>query len=110
MMQFIHEEDVAEAIALTLDSGARGVFNVVGPGAVPLKVAIRETGGRPLPLLEPAARQMIGRMFRYGLYPLPPDAVDFAKYPCTIDGRRFRDATGFKPLFTLEETLRSVRH
>ena len=27
-----------------------------------------------------------------------------------IDGRRFQAATGFKPLFTLEETLRSVRH
>jgi UDP-glucose 4-epimerase len=110
MMQFVHEEDVAEAIARTLETSARGVFNVVGPGAVPLKVAIRETGGQPLPLPETLARGTFGRLFRYGLYPFPPDAVDFVKYPCTIDGRRFQAATGFKPLFTLEETLRSVRH
>jgi UDP-glucose 4-epimerase len=109
MMQFIHEEDVAEAIAMTLETGARGVFNLTGPGAVPLKVAIRETGGTALPLLESVARDAVARLFRYGLYPLPADAIDFAKYPCTIDGRRFRDATGFKPLYTLEETLRSVR-
>ncbi len=109
MMQFIHEEDVAEAIALALEKGARGVFNLVGPGAVPLKVAIRETGGTPVPLLEPVARQLVARLFRYGLYPFPADAIDFAKYPCTIDGRRFRAATGFTPLYTLEETLRSVR-
>lgn len=109
MMQFIHEEDLAEAIAVTLETGVRGVFNVTGPGAVPLKCAIRETGGTPVPLLEPVARAAVSRLFSYGLYPLPADAIDFAKYPCTIDGRRFRKATGFKPLFSLEETLRSVR-
>jgi UDP-glucose 4-epimerase len=32
MMQFIHEEDVSEAIALTLQHGLQGVFNVVGGG------------------------------------------------------------------------------
>lgn len=110
MLQFIHEEDVAEAIARALETGLRGVFNVVGPGAVPLKVAIRETGGTPVPLPETAARATIDRLFRLGLYPLPPAAIDFVKYPCTIDGRRFRQATGFKPLFTLEETFASVRH
>jgi len=109
MMQFIHEEDVAEAIALTLETGARGVFNLIGPGAVPLKVAIRETGGTAVPLLEGVARDVVTRLFRYGLYPFPADAIDFAKYPCTIDGRRFKEATGFKPLYSLEETLRSVR-
>jgi len=109
MMQFIHEEDVAEAIARTLETGARGVFNVVGPGAVPLKVAIRETGGTALPVPETAARAAVRRLFRYGFYPLPADAINFAKYPCTIDGRRFRTATSFQPLFTLEQTLRSMR-
>lgn len=110
MMQFIHEEDLAEAIARTLETDLRGIFNVVGPGAVPLKVAIRETGGRPVPLLESAARATIEGLFRFGLYPLPSAAIDFVKYPCTIDGRRFQQATKFKPLFSLEDTFSSVRH
>jgi UDP-glucose 4-epimerase len=109
MMQFIHEEDVAEAIARALETGARGIFNVVGPGAVPLKCAIRETGGTAIPLPETMARGTIRRLFSLGLYPLPPAAVDFVKYPCTIDGRRFEAATGFKPLFNLQETFSSVR-
>jgi UDP-glucose 4-epimerase len=109
MLQFIHEEDLAEAIARALETGARGIFNVAGPGAVPLKVAIRETGGTPVPLPEVVARGVIDRLFRLGLYPLPPAAIDFVKYPCTVDGRRFRQATGFQPLFTLEETFGSVR-
>jgi UDP-glucose 4-epimerase len=110
LLQFIHEEDVAEAVARTLELGLRGVYNLAGPGAVPLKVAIRETGGTAVPLPESAARATIDRLFRFGLYPLPSAAIDFVKYPCTIDGRRFRQATRFQPLFTLEETFSSVRH
>ena len=46
LMQFIHEQDVVEAIAVALEHGLQGVFNVVGPGQVPLHTAIREAGGR----------------------------------------------------------------
>jgi UDP-glucose 4-epimerase len=110
MVQFIHEEDVAEAVALALQTGAHGVFNVAGPGAVPLKVAIRETGGTPVSLPESFARTAIGQLFRLGLYPTPPGAINFLKYPCTIDGGRFARETGFSPLFSLEDTFASVRH
>ena len=36
--------------------------------------------------------------------------IDFVKYPCTIDGSRFRQATGFRPRRTLEDIFASVRH
>ncbi|MBI4515565.1 MAG: NAD-dependent epimerase/dehydratase family protein [Deltaproteobacteria bacterium] len=109
MMQFIHEQDVAEAIALAIERRARGVFNLTGPGAVPLKVAIAETGGTAVPLPEVLARPAVRTMFRLGLYPFPPGAIDFVKYPCTLDGSRFAAATGFKPRFGLEEIFASLR-
>ena len=109
MTQFIHEEDVSEAIALALEKKLRGVFNVTGPGEVPLKIAIRETGNTPVPLPEPVARTVFGRLFQFGLFHTPPGAIDFIKYPCTVNGKRFVEETGFKPLFTLEETFASVR-
>src|SRR5437899_9599351 len=71
MVQFIHEEDVAEAVALALQSGTHGVFNLTGPGAVPLKVAIRESGGSALPFPETVARPVFRALFRRGLYPTP---------------------------------------
>ncbi len=52
MMQFIHEDDMTEAIALALDKQLQGVFNVAGPGEVPLHTAIRETGGVAWPVPE----------------------------------------------------------
>jgi UDP-glucose 4-epimerase len=109
MIQFIHEDDLAEAIALAIEHDLRGVFNIVGPGAVPLHVAIEEIGGSAVPLPEGIVRPAIRRLFRWGLYSLPSGAMDFVKYQCTLDGSRFRKATGFTPRFSLEETFASVR-
>ncbi len=108
MMQFIHEEDVSEALALTLEKELRGVFNVVGPGAVPLKTALHAIGIQRISVPDPIARALIGQLFRFNLYQFPPDAIDFIKYPCTISGKRFEKATGFQPLFSLEDTFASV--
>jgi UDP-glucose 4-epimerase len=109
MMQFVHEEDVCEAIALSLEHGLQGVFNVTGPGQVPLHVAIRETGGRALSLPEPLVRPFFDRLFKLGLWPYPAGALDYIKYPVTLSGRRFTEATNFRPLFGLEEIFHSVR-
>jgi UDP-glucose 4-epimerase len=109
MMQFIHEEDLSEAIALALEHGLQGVFNVTGPGEVPLHTAIRETGGTALPMPEPIIRPLFERLFRWGLLPYPPGAIDYLKYPITVSGDRFVDATNFRPLFSLEEIFQSLR-
>jgi len=109
MMQFIHEEDVSEAIALALEHGLQGVFNVVGPGEVPLHTAICESGGRALPLPEPLIRPIFAQAFRFGLLPYPPGAIDYLKFPITLSGARFAEATRFRPLFGLEEIFHSLR-
>ncbi|MCP4005143.1 MAG: NAD-dependent epimerase/dehydratase family protein [bacterium] len=109
MLQFMHEEDLSEAIALTVERNLRGVYNVCGPGEVPLRIAIQETGATALSLPEPLARPVLDRMFRLGLFGVPTGAIDYIKYPCTIDGERFANSTGFRPLFGLKESFRSLR-
>jgi UDP-glucose 4-epimerase len=109
MMQFIHEEDLSEAIALSLEHGLQGVFNVVGPGEVPLHTAIRETGGQAIPVPEPILRALFARLFKLGMIPYPPGALDYLKFPITLSGSRFVEATNFHPLFGLEEIFHSIR-
>ena len=104
MMQFIHEEDLTEALALALEGDLRGVYNVRGPGEVPLRVAIREAGRRALPLPDALLRRLTD-----GLFGLPPGSVDYVKFPCTIAGDLFVERTAFRPLFGIRETLRSLR-
>jgi len=109
MMQFIHEEDLSMAIELAVDHRLQGVFNVTGPGEVPLRTAIREAGGEAWSIPEWILRSLSQRLFRMGLTAYPPGAIDFLKYPITLSGERFVDATGFMPLYGLKETLQSVR-
>jgi len=110
MTQFIHEDDAAAAVVRALECGTHGTFNVTGPGAVPLSVALAEVGSTAIPLLEPVARLLIGQLFRLGLYHTPADAIDFLKYVCMLDGRRFRSVTGFEPQHDLPSIFASVRH
>ena len=108
MMQFIHEEDVSEAIALSLEHGLQGVFNVVGPGEVPLHTAIKASGGSALSIPEPIMRPLFARLFKLGMLPYPPGAIDYLKFPITLSGLRFVEATNFRPRFSLEEIFQSI--
>lgn len=109
LMQFIHEADMGEAIALALEQGLQGIFNVVGPGQVPLHTAIHETGGQVMPIFEPLFRPAIRMLFGAGVVPWPPGALDYLKFPVTLSGKRFIEATGFQPIFGLAETFASLR-
>ncbi len=109
IMQFIHEEDLVEAIARTLELGLSGVYNVTGPGEVPLHTAIRETGGNAFPIPEPLMRPAMRRLFSWKVVPWPEGAIDYIKYPVTLSSRRFVEATEFEPLFGLGETFRGLR-
>jgi UDP-glucose 4-epimerase len=106
LYQVLHEEDLALAIELGLKPGLKGVFNVTGPGEVPLHVIVEESGARRVPLPEPLVRLAQGRL---GFARVPQGAIDFLKYPCTVDGSRFVRATGFEPRHSLGDTLRSLR-
>jgi UDP-glucose 4-epimerase len=108
MMQFLHEEDLAKAIELALDRGIRGVFNVAGPGAVPLSAAIRAVGATPLPVPGLVASPLLQQLFRFNVSRFPPGALDYLKYPCTISDEKFRAATGFRPDNPLSEIFNDL--
>ena len=104
--QVLHEDDLARAFEHSLAPGLRGVFNVVGPGEVPLHIIVEESGAKRLPMPEPLIRLVRGRL---GFARIPQGALDFLKFACTVDGARFAKASGFAPSRNLRETLRSMR-
>jgi UDP-glucose 4-epimerase len=106
LFQFMHEEDVAAALALAIEKRTRGVFNVVGPPPAPLSVLVRETGRRTLPLPEFAFDFALGR---FGLPKLPHGALSHVKYPVIVDGSAFRIATSFSHAFDETRTIREFR-
>jgi UDP-glucose 4-epimerase len=110
MMAFIHEDDLVSALALALEGHLRGVFNVAGPGEVPIHTAIRETGGVIWPAPDPPLSWIFDRLFRLGVWPYPAGMLEYLKYPVSLAGERFVDATGFRCKYGLREIFDSVRH
>jgi UDP-glucose 4-epimerase len=108
MIQLIHEEDVARALIQALRPGPRGVYNVTGPGEVPLSAVLRELGRTPVPVPDFLLRPMLRRLFRAGLVSFPPEELDHIQYLCVVDGSRAAREMGWAPRYTLRETIRSV--
>jgi UDP-glucose 4-epimerase len=108
IVQFIHEEDVGRAVQAALKPGIRGVYNVTGPGEVPLSVALRDLGRKPVPVPHILAGPILERLFKWHVSNYPPAELDHIHYMCTVDGSRFAKESGFRPAFTLRETIRSV--
>lgn len=106
LFQFLHDEDAAEAIALTLERGVRGVFNVAGPEPVPLSLLIRMASRTQVPIPEPLFRLLLGR---FGLPRLPPGALTHVKYPVVVNGAAFRAAAGFQHQHDADATVASFR-
>jgi UDP-glucose 4-epimerase len=108
MIQLIHEEDVARALIMALRPGVRGVYNVTGPGEVPLSAVMRELGRSPLPVPDFLLRPALKRLFRAGVVSFPPEELDHIQYLCVVDGSRAAREMGWAPRYTLRETIRSV--
>lgn len=103
MTQFVHEDDLADAVVLA-GAGARcGIYNVAGRGEVPWRTALELAGARtfPLPSSLVTAYLRASRQF-------PPYLVNFFKYPCVITDRAFREDFGWEPRVSLSDTIWST--
>ena len=108
MVQVIHELDVVEALALALKSGVRGIFNLAGPGEVPLSAILAELGKPAVRVPYLLARPIVTALWRAKMTSFPMPELDHIRFVCMVDGRRARDMLGFRPRYSLKETIRAV--
>ena len=108
MVQLVHVQDVAEAIALALAPARRGIYNITGPGEVPLSAVLKELGRSPRLIPHPLAKPFLGLAFALGISSFPVAELDFIRYVCMVDGRRAAAELGFRPHFGLRETIHAV--
>jgi UDP-glucose 4-epimerase len=97
MMQFIHIDDMAEAIVLASKNAQLGVYNVAPEDWISLQEAIILCGTKrlPIPSLPPSLPILISKTL--GLRSFPSYLINYFKYPVIIDGSKFNKLFGFKP-------------
>jgi UDP-glucose 4-epimerase len=105
MIQIIHEDDVVTGIVRAMKPGIRGVFNLVGPGAVPLSTLIETAGGRRLPIPNLPFRLGTSLLYRLRITEFPAPELDHIRYVCMVDGKQAREVLDFEPAHGVRETL-----
>lgn len=109
MMQFIHIDDMADAIVLAYQNPHKGIYNVAPDDWVAYQHALELCGCKriPIPSVPPMLPKLILRTLN--LKSFPHYLMSFFKYPVVIDGRSFSKAFGFKPRRSLKEIFRFYR-
>ena len=109
MMQFIHIDDMADAIVLAYKKPTRGVYNVAPQDWVAYQHALKLCGCKRIqvPSIPPMVPKLILGTLK--LKSFPSYLMAFFKYPVVIDGRAFVNEFGFEPKRPLKEIFRFYR-
>ena len=107
MTQFIHQDDLAEAIERMAENEGVGVYNVAGPRPVPWRRALEVAGMSTIPV--PSSIAMGYLKLAGAISPsFPPYLLRFFKYPCVISDAKIREALGWTPTVAPEDAIRET--
>ena len=102
--QFLHLDDLASAVAVAIDRGLDGVYNVAPDGWVPGERVRALSGERPrLPLPDRFSELVAGLRWRFVRGPIPPGLLPYTLEPWVVSNDRLR-AAGWSPTVTNEQT------
>lgn len=112
-IQFVHEDDAAEAILAVARSRLPGAFNIAADGLLRLSEAYGVLGvERVVRLPLQALRAALAAAWRFNLRKIseaPADFMWFLVHPCLMSNRRLKEEVGFLPRIGAREVLESFR-
>lgn len=105
-LQFLHEDDAADAVVRATTGRHPGAFNVAGQGVVLLSQAIDIMGGRAAPVLPPYSRWLsrAGLKTLAGI-DLPEHLAAFLTYGSVMDCSRLEAAFLWRPEYSSRQTM-----
>ena len=104
-VQFVHEDDATEAIALAVERDLPGVYNVAAEGWLSRDELRALVGRKVQPTVGPELMERaLRRLFRAGLVDVPPTEVPYLVHPWVVAVDRLR-AEGWTPRYTNEEAV-----
>lgn len=110
MMQFLHVDDMADAMVVAFEKNRPGIYNVAPDDYVPYQEAVSQCGCKRLPVLSvpPSLPRLVSTMLNWNAF-FPPYLINYFKYPVVLEGRLFRETFGWKPRRNLNDIFTYYR-
>jgi UDP-glucose 4-epimerase len=104
-VQFVHEDDVVEAISRLLLGRHAGQFNLSPEGLMTLRecAVVLGTTVRRLPVW--LYRALAKGVWHLRLSEAPPGQIDFALYPWTVSNEKLKKTLDWTPRYSSRETF-----
>jgi UDP-glucose 4-epimerase len=96
-LQFLHENDLLQALRHATTDGVHGTFNIAGDGILMLSQALRRLGKPSLPLPSFAASQVGSLVRQSRVADFSPEQMAYLTYGRGVDTTRMREVLGFEP-------------
>ncbi len=104
-LQFVHEEDLVEAMRLATEGSVTGIVNVAGDGVITLHQALGITGHPPMPVPGPLF-EAVARGVRKAFHvDISSELLRQLTFGRVVDTTRMRRDLGFEPRFTTREAF-----
>ena len=105
-MQFIHEDDVQEALELCLMERVPGVYNLTGEGTVAYSDIARTAGLRSVALPAPVLSALTQASWMLRLQgDSPASGLAMVRWPWVASNEKLTRETGFRPRHTSRQAL-----
>lgn len=104
-IQFVHEDDLVEAIAVLLAGRHRGAFNVAGDGVMPAAECAETIGLRRRRVPVAVMWRLARLMWKLRRSETPPGNLHFAIHPWLVSNEKLKRETGWRPRYTSRETF-----
>jgi UDP-glucose 4-epimerase len=110
LMQFLHVDDMADAMFTAFEKNKPGIYNVAPDDWVAYQEAVAQCGCKKLPLLSipPVLPKLISGLLNWNAF-FPPYLINYFKYPVIIDGKLFRETFDWKPKRNLNDIFSYYR-
>ena len=102
---FAWDRDVVGAIEHAIRTGATGVYNVAGDGALTMQEIATRLGKRCVSLPAGLVRAVLAILHPLGVSQYGPEQVDFLRYRPVLANRRLKEELGYIPRKTSAEAF-----
>jgi UDP-glucose 4-epimerase len=108
VLQFVHADDVADALTRILRQRPHGAVNLAAEPVVTPCALAEVLGGRHVAVPGRLLRLVANVTWRLRLQPTPPGWVDLALKSPLLDASRARTELGWQPRFDAQEALQAL--